>query len=80
MEEVSEYEEVRKNEFAGFAHFYLNQCNKKSKPDDEIDIEVYTKLFQLDSKLGTTASEQLFWCLENTTRSDIIKVVIFALN
>ena len=42
--------------------------------NDEIDKEVYAKLVELDKRLGTTASEQLFWCLKKTTDSDIIKV------
>ena len=36
--------------------------------------EVYTKLVELDTRLGKKASRQLYECLENTTRSDIIKV------
>ena len=65
---------------AGFAQRYLRECDRQSKSDDQIDIQVYTKLVQLDSRLGTTASEQLAKCLQFTTRSDIIKVLIFALN
>ena len=52
----------------------------ESKTEDKIDIQVYTKLVKLDSKIGTTASKQLFWCLRFTTRSDIIEVLIFVLN
>ena len=65
---------------AGFAQRYLRECDRQSKSDDQIDIQVYTTLVQLDSRLGTTASEQLATCLQFTTRSDIIKVLIFALN
>ena len=75
FEEVNVYEELRKTGKVGFAKTYLQQCYKESKPNDEIDIQVYTKLVDLDAKLGTTASEQLQWCLDYTpTRSDIIKV------
>ena len=77
---MNEYESLRKKGWVGFAYLYLKRCNKESKTNDEIDIQVYTKLVQLDSRLGTTASEQLYWCLEFTSRSDIIKVLIFALN
>ena len=69
---MKEYEELRKNSWVGFAHRYL-KCDKR-KSDDEIDIQVYIELVELDSKLGTTASEQLLSCLEYTTRSDILKV------
>ena len=53
----------------------MHICDKESKTDDKIDIQVYDKLVQLDSKLGTAASEQLCWCLQYTTRSDIIEVL-----
>ena len=58
------------------AGLYLYRCNEEEKSDDEIDIEVYTRLAELDSKLGTTAaaSEQLSYILCQTTRLDIIKV------
>ena len=38
----------------------MKQCYDESKSDDEIDKEVYNKIFELDTRLGTTASEQLF--------------------
>ena len=77
---MNEYEELRKAGLYGFANAYLKSCNTKAKSDDEIDVEVYTKLVELDSKLGTTASKQLDRCLFHTTRSDIIQVLIFAQN
>ena len=75
---MNEYEGLKKGGAVGFAHGYLHQCNKRSKTGDNIDIQLYTKLAQLDSKLGTTASEQLNRSLYYTTRSDIIQVLIFA--
>ena len=68
---------LKKGGFVGFAHGYLHQCDKKSKTGDEIDLQIFTKLVQLDSRLGTSLSEQLRMCLQYTTRSDIIKVFIF---
>ena len=63
------------NTCKNFASQYLERCNKESKSNDEINKEVYAKLVELDTRLGTTtASEQLFSCLENTIRLDIIKV------
>ena len=79
FEQVNEYEGFRKADGEGYAHTYLNKCGELTK-DDEIDIQVYTKVVELDSKLGITASEQLFCCLGHTTRSDIIQVSIFTLN
>ena len=80
VEQVNEYEELRKAGLYGFAEAYLISCKIKAKSDDEIDVEVYTKLVELDSKLGTTASKQLDRCLFYTNRSDIIQVLIFAQN
>ena len=60
--------------WVGFAEVYLNQCNKESKSNDGIDKEVYSKLVELDTRLGTTPSEQLFNCVFNTLNLDIIKV------
>ena len=76
FDKVTEYEDLRKN-WVGFAHVYLNRCNKESKSDDEIDKEVYSKLVELDTRLGTTASEQLYWCVSYTLNLDIIKVQSF---
>ena len=60
----------------GFAHAYLVRCEKESKSDNEIDIQVYTKLVELDSRLDITAAEQLFYCVIKTQRLDLIKVSI----
>ena len=77
---MTEYEELKKGGAVGFADAYLDGCKAESKSDDEIDVQVYTKLVQLDSNLGTTAAEQLNRSLYYTTRSDIIQVLIFAQN
>ena len=55
----------------------MQRIKDESKSENEIDIQVYTKLVELDSKIGTTASEQLHHCICFTTRSDIIEVFIF---
>ena len=59
---------------AGFAQRYLRECDRQSKSDDQIDIQVYTKLVQLDSKLGTTATEQLLGGVFALLRLDLLKV------
>ena len=74
---MNEFERLRNSKWVGFAHVYLDKLNKESKSNDEIDIEVFSKLVQLDKKLGTTASEHLIECLLKTTRSEIIKVLSF---
>ena len=71
---MSEYVSLREANYVGFAHVYLQQCTNESKSDDKIDEEVYSKLVELDTRLGTTATEQLFWCVFYTLNLDIIKV------
>ena len=75
FDKVNEYESLRKMDWVGFAEFYLWRCKKESKSDDEIDKEIYTKLVKLDTRLGTTATEQLIECLDHTLNLDIIKVL-----
>ena len=75
FEQVNEFDEnTKENGFIGYAEVYLWRCNEESKSNDEIDIHVYKKLVELDTKLGTTASEQLLQILSHTTRLDIIMV------
>jgi len=77
FEEVNEYNELMK--LMKFADLYLARCKQQSKLDDEIDVRVYSKLVELDLKLGTTPSALLCHCLCFTLRSDIIKVHFFDL-
>ena len=80
FDQVNEYEELRKHRWVGFAEVYLNRCNEESKTENIADIQVYNQLVKLDTRLGTTCSEQLFKCLQRTTRVDIIKVKIKSSN
>ena len=41
---------------------------------DSLDSEWDFKLIELDTRLGTTTSEQLYKCVFNTSNLDIIKV------
>ena len=43
---------MRENNWAGFGHIYLKRCDKESKEGDKIDVEVYSKLVELDERLG----------------------------
>ena len=76
MRQVKEYEWLKKDGWVGFAHVYLYRCDEESKTGDKIDVDVYAQLVELDTKLGTRSSEQLFSCLSFTTRWNIIKVKI----
>ena len=71
---MTEYENLRKKGWVGFAHVYFYRCKKESKSENMADAELYEKLVELDTRLGTTASEQLYWCLKYSLRLDLIKV------
>ena len=71
---MNEYDGLRNRNWVGFANVYLWRCDQESKTENIADIQVYNQLVKLDTRLGTTTSEQLFACLRYTTRSDIIKV------
>ena len=76
FEQINEYGRLKIYDFIGFSHVYLVRCSYESESDEVIDTNVYKKLVQLDTKLGTKAFEQLFYCIKKTTRWDIIKVCI----
>jgi len=62
-----DYDWIKEVGYVGYANFYLGKCFS-------IDKEVYSKLVELDTRLGTTATEQLFGCVFHTLNLDIIKV------
>ena len=73
FDEVNENECVKKANYDGFGHVYYRRC-KESKSDDEIDKEVYSKLVELDTRFGTSPSEQLFRWIFFTLDFDIKQV------
>ena len=72
--DMYDYDELRKVGWVGYAHFYLVECWNKSELKNEADVAVYKQLLEIDSKLGTTQSEQLRWCLAYSPRKDLIEV------
>ena len=60
--------------YVGFANYYLQECWDESGLKNIADVEIYKQLLEIDSKLGTTQSEQLFECVFNTLQMDLIKV------
>ena len=71
---MNEYECVRKD-YVGFAHFYLWRCDGEFKSDDEIDKDLFAQLLEIDTRLGTTATEQLYKGSSLTLNFDILKVL-----
>ena len=68
------YDVLQENGYVGYASYYLQECWDESELKNKADVEIYKQLLEIDSKLGTTQSEQLFECVFNTVRMDLIKV------
>ena len=64
----------KKLDVVGYADYYLMRCRDETELKNKADVIVYKKLLNIDSKLGTTQSEQLFECVFHSLRMDLIKV------
>ena len=69
-----EYDELREDNFVGYAHYYLQGSWDKSELKNKADVTIYKHLLEIDAKLGTTQSEQLRVCLHYSPRKDLIEV------
>ena len=63
-----------KRGFVGYADYYLGQCYDESELKNKADTTIYRQLLDIDSQLGTTQAEQLFECVHQSVRMDLIKV------
>ena len=63
-----------KHGFFGYASYYLRGCWDESELKNKADVSIYKQLLEIDSKLGTTQTEQLFECVFYSLRMDLIKV------
>ena len=63
-----------KHGYVGYAHYYLQHCWDKFELKNKADVEIYKQLLEIDSKLETTQSEQLFKCVFHSLRMDLIMV------
>ena len=70
------HDELRKDGYVGYAHYYLEKCWNKSELKNKADVKIYKQLLEIDAKLGTTQSEQLRWCVRYSPRKDLIEVSI----
>ena len=74
----NEFDVLReKHGYVGYANYYLRECWNEAEFENEADVTIYKKLLEIDSKLGTTQSEQLFECVFHSLRMDLIKVRIY---
>ena len=71
------YDRARSRGFVGFAELYLKQCNGETPSKNMANICIYKQLAMIDKILGTSNSEQLYWCLDKTSRKEIIMVRLF---
>ena len=72
--DMYEYDELREFGFVGYASYYLKECWDQSKLTNKADVAIYRQLLEIDSKLGTTSTEQLDRCVFCSHQMDIIKV------
>ena len=63
-----------KHGWVGYAHYYLKKCWDESELTNKADDTIYKQLLEIDSKLGTTQTEQLFRCISHSLRMDLVKV------
>ena len=78
MDQVDKHERrLRELDYVGFAEYYLSECWDESELKNKADVTIYKQLLKIDSKLGTTQSEQLFGCVFCSLRMDLIKVGIY---
>ena len=74
MYDLKEFDEIRGYGYFGYANYFSKNSWDKSKLEDKADVPVYKQLLEIDSKLGTTPSEQLFGYVFSSLRMDLIKV------
>ena len=73
MDQVEKHE-LREFGYVGYANYYLKKCWDESELKNKADVTIYKQLLEIDSKLGTTQSEQLFGCVFQSPRKDLIEV------
>ena len=57
-----------------FANYYIQSCWDESELINKADVKIYKQLLDIDTELGTNQSEQLWKCVYNSIRIDLIKV------
>ena len=70
----NKFDELREKGFVGYAEYYLFKCWNESELKNKADVAIYKQLLVVDSKLGTTQTEQLLKCVFYSLRVDLIMV------
>ena len=69
MDQVDKHDKrLRQYGYVGYAHYYLQKLKNKA------DVAIYKQLLEIDAKLGTAQSEQLFECIHRSPRKELIEV------
>ena len=68
------FDQLRELDYVGYAHYYLEKCYDESELVNKADVTICKQLLEIDSKLGTTQTEQIFQCVFQSVRMDLIKV------
>ena len=71
---LDDYDKIQEYDYVGYAHYYLKKCWNESELKNNADVAIYKQLLEIDAKLGTSQTEQLFGCLRHSPRKDIIEV------
>ena len=74
MDQLDHDDKLREDDFVGYAEYYLQESWDETEFVNKADVAVYKQLLEIDSKLGTTQSEQLFGYVFNSLRIDLIEV------
>ena len=72
FDKSKDYDWIKSEDCVGYAEYYLEQMN-----GDEADPSLYRQLVDIDTGLGTKASDQLYVRLRLRSRPEIIKVRIY---
>ena len=68
------FDVLREKNFVGYANYYLQESWDETELKNKADVTIYKQLLEIDAKLGTTQTEQLYWCLRYSPRKDLIEV------
>ena len=71
---LDDYDKIQEYDYVGYAEYYLKKSWDKSEFKNKAGLTIYKQLLEIDSKLGTTQTEQLFQCVGHLPRMDLIKV------
>ena len=76
--DIDEHEKLRERGFFGYANYYLFNRWKATWNEEELvnraNLMTYKRLLEIEAKLGTTQTEQLFECVSWSARIELIKV------